>query len=207
MPTKLSPAAPRRRPRHSPQETEREILLAGEQLLRERPFREITVEQIMLRTGLKRPAFYAHFRDRHDLVLRLVEHIGERLFEMAGRWLDGEEPEKDLRAALEGIATVYVTHGPVLQALVDGVPSDERVETAYRGLVQSFIDATAEHIRSQQAAGTISPSTDPYETARALVWLNERYLSEAFGRQPPDDPSRVIDVLHHIWVATLYTSG
>jgi len=207
VPTKVSPSALRRRPRHSPQETEQEILLAGEQLLRERPFREITVEQIMLRTGLKRPAFYAHFRDRHDLVLRLVEHIGDQLFEMAGLWLDGEEPEKDLRAAFEGVAAVYVRHGPVLQALVDGVPSDARVETAYRALVQSFIDAAAAHIRSEQAAGRILLTTDPYETARALVWLNERYLSEAFGRQPPDDPSPVIGALHHIWVATLYASA
>jgi TetR/AcrR family transcriptional regulator, ethionamide resistance regulator len=207
VPTKLSPVAARRRPRHSPQETEREILLAGEQLLRERPFREINVEQIMLRTGLKRPAFYAHFRDRHDLVLRLVEHIGDQMFQMARRWLDGEEPEQDIRAALEGVAAVYMRHGPVLQALVDGVPSDARVESAYRALVQSFIDATAEHICSEQTAGRIFLTADPYETARALVWLNERYLSEAFGRQPPDDPLPVIGVLHHIWLATLYASA
>ena len=144
---------------------------------------------------------------RHDLVLRLVEHIGDQLFEMARRWLDGEEPEQDIRAALEGVAAVYMRHGPLLQALVDGVPSDARVESAYRTLVQSFIDATAEHIRSEQAAGRIFLTADPYETARALVWLNERYLSEAFGRQPADDPLPVIGVLHHIWLATLYASA
>src|SRR5271157_3360254 len=98
-----APTAKARRPRHDRRETEREILLAGEQLLREQPLREITVEQIMLRTGLKRPAFYAHFRDRHDLVLHVVAHIGEELFEMANRWLVGEQPEQDIRAALAGV--------------------------------------------------------------------------------------------------------
>jgi TetR/AcrR family transcriptional regulator, ethionamide resistance regulator len=198
---------PRRRPRHDPKETEGEILAAAEQLLRERPLREVTVEQIMLRTGLKRTAFYAHFRDREDLLLRVVQHIGEALFLMADRWLHGEQPEQDIRDALEGVASVYLTHGPVLRALVDAAPADARVEAAYRTLVQSFIDATAEHIRSEQAAGDIDPTIDAYETARALVWLNERYLSEAFGRAPHDDPARTVGVLHRIWLATLYASA
>jgi TetR/AcrR family transcriptional regulator, ethionamide resistance regulator len=204
MLTNSPPAAPRRRRRHDRLETEREILQAGEQLLREASLRDITVEQIMLRTGLKRPAFYAHFRDREDLVLRVVQHIADELFEMASRWLVGEAPERDIRAALEGIASVYVTHGPVLRAVADAAPADARVEKAYRAFVQSFIDATAERIRSEQAAGSISETTDAPETARALIWLNERYLTEAFGHHPQDEPSRVIAVLHHIWLATLY---
>src|SRR5207247_8481588 len=108
-----------------------EILLAAEELLRELPFREITVEQIMSRTGLKRPAFYAHFRDRHDLVLRVVQHIEGELFAMADMWLKGSEPDADMQVALEGVATVFVAHGPVLVALADAAGSDARVERAY----------------------------------------------------------------------------
>jgi AcrR family transcriptional regulator len=193
-----------RRPRHDPRETEREILDAAEQLLRERPFREITVRRIMLNTGLKRPAFYIHFRDLHDLVLRVVEDIGGQLFEMADRWLHGDDPPRDIRVAIDGVARVYRKHGPVLRALADAAPSEERVEEAYRALVQSFIDATAEHIRAEQAQGGIAADIDAGETARALVWLNERYLSEAFGTMPQDDPERVVDVLERIWLSTLY---
>jgi AcrR family transcriptional regulator len=202
VPATASPAA--RRPRHDPRETEQEILAAAERLLRERPFREITVRRIMLDTGLKRPAFYVHFRDLHDLVLRVVEHIGGQLFEMADRWLHGEDPQRDVRAAITGVVTVYRTHGPVLRALADAAPTEARVEQAYRALIQSFIDATAEHIRAEQLAGRISAAIDAAETGRALVWLNERYLSEAFGRMPQDDPERVVDVLEHIWLAALY---
>jgi AcrR family transcriptional regulator len=202
MPTRASSTP--RRPRHDPKETEREILQAAEQLLRERPLRDITIEQVMLRTGLKRPAFYAHFRDRNDLILRVVQYIGGELFVMADRWLLGDDPERDVLAALEGVAEVYMTHGRVLRALADAAPADARVESAYRGLVQAFIDATAEHIRSEQAARRTPRDLDAQETARALVWLNERYLSEAFGHGPQDDPSRVIGILSHIWLATLY---
>src|SRR5262245_43968953 len=138
-------AATRRRPKHDPKESEREILEAAEELLRERPFREITVEAVMSRTGLKRPAFYVHFRDRHDLALRVVQEIGRELFEMSDRWFQGDDPYNDARAALEGLAAVYVDHGPVLRALADASGADEQVELAYRGLVEDFIAATARH--------------------------------------------------------------
>lgn len=194
----------RRRPKHDPKESEREILGAAEQLLRERPFREITVEAVMSHTGLKRPAFYVHFRDRHDLALRVVRDIGRELFEMTDRWLQGDDPHSDARAALEGLVSVYLRHGPVLRALADAAGADAQVEEAYRALVQDFIAATARHIREEQARGRIGPLIDVDETARALIWLDERYLSEALGRTPQADPQLVVEVLHQIWMSTLY---
>jgi AcrR family transcriptional regulator len=193
----------RRRPRHDPRETEREILDAAERLLRERPFRDFTVQAVMADTGLKRPAFYVHFRDRHDLALRVVDRIRDELLAVAGRWFEGGVGATDLRIALDGVAAVYVEHGPVLRALAEAAGSDATVETAYRALVQGFIDATARRVRAEQAAGRAA-DLDPDETARALVWLNESYLREALGRSPTADPSTVVDVLERIWTATLY---
>lgn len=194
----------RRRPKHDPRESEREILEAAEELLRERPFREVTVDAVMSRTGLKRPAFYAHFRDRHDLALRVVTHIGGELFAMTDRWLQGDDPLADARAAFEGLVPIYVRHGPVLRALADAAVSGEQVEAAYRTLVDQFIAATAKHIREEQARGRIHDLPDVEETARALIWMDERYLSEALGRMPQADPRLVVEVLLRIWSATLY---
>lgn len=199
-----SNASTRRRPKHDPSESEREILEAAEQLLREGPFRDLSVKAVMDRTGLKRPAFYAHFRDRHELALRVVQTIGEELNEMTDRWLQGDDPDADSRSALEGIVAVYQRHGPVLRALSDAATTDRRVEAAYRAIVEDFIHATARHIRDEQARGRIGPLPDVDETARALIWMDERYLTEALGRHPQADPATVVDVLHDIWVHTLY---
>jgi len=49
----------------------------------------MTVEGVMARTGLSRPAFYAYFRDRYDVVTRLLEGIGGLLFAVDRRWLVG----------------------------------------------------------------------------------------------------------------------
>ena len=191
-----------RRPRHDPRESEREILDAAERFLRERPWREVTVQAIMERTDLARSAFYVHFKDRHDLALRVVDRIRDELLVEANRWFEGGESD-ELRAALEGVTAVYVEHWPVLRALSDASGSDATVEAAYHELIQGFVDATERHIREEQAAGR-APGLDAQETARALVWMVETYLLEALGGPAPVEPARAVEALTRIWSATLY---
>ncbi len=172
---------------------------SAEAFLRERPLRELTIDEVMSGTGLSRPAFYVYFRDRHDLVLRLIGEIGAELFEMADRWLKGG----DLHGGLEGVVAVYARHGPVLRAISDAAVDDPDVEQAYHGLVQRFIDATAEHIRAEQKNGRATGMT-ARRTAAALVWMNERYLSMCLGGGKQLKPREVSETLHQIWTRTLY---
>ena len=195
---------PARRRRRTPEVAEREIIAAAEALLRERPFRELTVDEVMRRTDLSRPSFYVYFRDRHHLVLRVVEHLGAELFAMSDRWLRGTGDGPDLaRRALEGIVGVYAEHGPVMRALADAAADDPGVEQAYRAIVQGFVDATARHIDAEIAAGRILP-LDPAETASALVWMMERYLNLSFGSEPAADRAAVAETLTTIWTRVLY---
>src|SRR4249920_585133 len=114
---------------------EHEIIAAAEALLRERPFRELTVDEVMRRTELSRPSFYVYFRDRHELVLRVVEHLGGELFTMSERWFAGSGDGATLaREAVEGIVAVYAEHGPVLLALSDAAVQDRDIERAYGAL-------------------------------------------------------------------------
>src|SRR5205085_9329475 len=113
-----------RRRRRSPAEAEREVLDAAEAFLRGRPLRELTIDEVMAETSLSRPAFYVYFRDRHDLVLRLIGELGAELFEMADIWLKGG----DLPASVEGVVAVYAKHGRVLRAISDAAVDDPDVE-------------------------------------------------------------------------------
>jgi AcrR family transcriptional regulator len=193
-----------RRRRRTPAEAEKEILDAAERFLRKRPLRELTIDEIMGDTGLSRPAFYVYFRDRHDLVMRLIQGIGAELFEMADRWLKGTgEPREDLRAAVEGVVAAYAAHGPVLRAIADAAGGDPTVEEAYRGLIERFIDATASHIRAETRAGAVA-GLNARRTAAALVWMNERYLSTCLGGQRQVKPREVTETLYGVWTRTLY---
>jgi AcrR family transcriptional regulator len=195
---------PARRRRRTPEVAEREIIAAAEAFLREQPFRALTVDEVMRGTDLSRPSFYVYFRDRHHLVLRVVEHLGSELYEMSDRWLRGTGEGPQLaREALEGIVGVYAAHGPVMRALADAAADDPGVEQAYNGIVESFVRATARHIEDEIAVGRILP-VDPDETAKALVWMMERYLNLSFGHEPATPPHAVADTLTTIWVRVLY---
>ena len=194
----------RRRRRRTPEVAEQEIIAAAEALLRERPFRELTVDEVMRRTELSRPSFYVYFRDRHHLVLRVVEHIGGELFTMADRWFAGEGDGPALtRDATEGIVTVFAEHGPVMRALADAAADDPGVEEAYNAIVENFVRATARHIEEEIAVGRILP-VEAHETAKALVWMNERYLTLSLGREPTTDRAVVARTLQTIWSRVLY---
>jgi AcrR family transcriptional regulator len=183
---------------------EREIVDAAEALLRERPFRELTVDDLMRRTGLSRPSFYVYFRDRHDLVLRVVDRIGADLFEMSDRWYAGTGDGRELvREAIDGVVRVFARHGPVLRALADAAVEDPRVEAAYTELIEGFVTATARHIEAEMAAGRVLP-LDAHETAKALTWMMERYLQVEVGRTPHVPAEPITEALTTIWVRVLY---
>jgi AcrR family transcriptional regulator len=205
MTSRTTVQEPQKRRRRSPELAEREILEAAEAFLRERPFRDLTVDEVMARTTMSRPSFYVYFRGRHHLAVRLVEGIGAELFAMADRWLGREsgDPRADVRAALEGVTAVYARHGLVLGAIAEAADHDPEVEATYRGLIERFVDTTADHITEDVAAGRIAP-LDARETARALVWMNERYLREALGRVPQTPIETVVETLWMVWVRVLY---
>jgi AcrR family transcriptional regulator len=160
----------------------------------------------MRRTDLSRPSFYVYFRDRHHLVLRVVEHLGAELRTMSKRWYTGGGDGRALaRDAIEGIVDVYARNGPVLRALADAAADDREVERVYGEIVQSFVDATAHHIQSEIEAGRVL-ALDPAETAKALVWMMERYLLLSLARRPAVPPETVARTLSTIWTRTLYGS-
>jgi AcrR family transcriptional regulator len=201
-----------RRRRRKPEEAERVILAAGRAFLEDHPFREMTVEGIMVRTGLSRPAFYAYFKDRYDLVTRLLEGVGGLLFALDWRWLSGT-PDGDasevLVDALRAGSETFVEYGPVLRAISDAAGYDARVEEVYRGgLIQRLVTAVAARISRDIEAGITPDELDPEQTARALVLMTERYLLDAFGR-PEKRLSRretevILKTVEEVWVRTLY---
>jgi AcrR family transcriptional regulator len=192
------------RRRRRPEEAEREILDAAEELLRGARFSALTVDELMSRTGLSRASFYVYFRDRHHLIMRLTDRIGGELFEMSERWLHGSgDPVEDARAAVEGIAVVYAQHGPVLRAIAEAASHDQDVEAIYHGLIERFVVATTRRIEEEIGTGRIKP-LNARETARSLVWMNERYLLETLGSLPAEPVDGVVETLWTIWVRALY---
>jgi len=193
-----------RRRRRSPEVAEQEIITAAEELLRERPFRELTVDEVMRRTDLSRPSFYVYFRDRHHLVLKVVERLTGESADMADIWYRSGGSGRDvIREATTGVVAIFERHGAVMEALADAAAADREVEVAYRGTQRFFIRATTSHIEAGIGAGNMLPC-NAAETARALCIMNENYLRTVLGRNPTVEPAVVVETLTTIWVRALY---
>ena len=164
-------------------------MAAAEALLRERSFRELTVDEVMRRTDLSRPSFYVYFRDRHHLMLKVVEHIGAELRTMSQRWYTGSgDGPAQAREAMEGFVEVYAQHGAVLRALADAATDDPEVERVYGGLVHEFVDVTTRHIEKEIEAGRVMPLDAEGDRPGARV--DDGALPEPLDRPRPRTRAR-----------------
>jgi TetR/AcrR family transcriptional regulator, ethionamide resistance regulator len=190
--------------RRRPDEAKGEILEAAERVLRRRPFRDLQVADLMDQTGLRRSSFYHYFRDRHDLVVGLLEKLAAELVPMNEVWFRSRgDRVANLRAGYEGVGRFWARHGPVLRAIADAATHDRKVERAHRRFVERFVRGTAERIRTDIECGQIAP-LDAEETARALILMSERFLNEKLGRDHRADWRPVVDTLTTIWQRALY---
>ena len=194
---------PRRR-RRRPEEAEREILEAAEALLRERPSHEVTVMAVMERTTLSRKSFYVYFRDRHELIARLVaplrEHLDARAAELRATL---DDPREIARHYFGEVAGVYAAHGELLRALRESAGHDEDAERVWREFTDPPIADLALWIRAETAAGR-SRGLDPEVTARALITMNLGCFFEQLIGRPDADPEPLLDALIEIWGRTIY---
>src|SRR5512134_3249013 len=107
----MSTAMERSSNRRRRAEVRHDVLSKALELAEERPFRDITVDEIARAAGLSRSAFYTHFHDKHELLLAAVQEVADELYEMSDRWWSGEGPPGErVRRALEGVVSVYAAH-------------------------------------------------------------------------------------------------
>lgn len=181
-----------------------DVLKAALELSRDAPFRDVTVDEIARAAGLSRSAFYTHFRDKHELLLVAVEEVAEQLYRMADRWWHGEGPPAErVRQALDGVVSVYAEQASLLRVVTEVSTYDGEVRAVWMRIMQRFIDATADHIRSEQSVGLIPDYLDPQSTAEGLVWMAERcnYIYLARAERTPDE---VVSAVAPVWTAALY---
>jgi len=198
---------PHQRRRRPPEEAEREILDAAGALLAERPSHDVTIGAIMAETTLSRKSFYVYFRDRFDLIRRLVEPLGAERDEILARlWRESAEPAAGGRAALLALAGLYARHGRLLRALAEASSRDPEARKAWRGFIEPVIEGHADWIREEIEAGRVE-GIDPEPTARALIGMNLHYFFDQLVDRPRPDLEATANTLLVIWQRVLYGPG
>ncbi|HTQ17000.1 TetR/AcrR family transcriptional regulator [Mycobacterium sp.] len=206
MTTRQSELQARRRAHR--RDARRRLLDAAHGLLEEKPWAEISLDDITSTAQVARTAFYRHFEDRQHLLMAMLDDVGLELDHVADDWMaDADDPVAELRRSLDGLTSVFVEHGRLIQAISDTARRDPEIGALYLALADRLAANTARRIEADIAAGRCRLA-EPGEVARALTWMNERYLLACFGQRPFSDrvphQKEAAAALTTVWINTLY---
>jgi TetR/AcrR family transcriptional regulator, ethionamide resistance regulator len=179
-------------------ETREQILEAARRELKTKPFRDLTVDDLMQATGMSRTAFYRFFPDREAVLLDLLEDVWSSLAEARDAEGAGEGVSADSIAALREL---LAENRSLLKAVADATASDEEVERTYRAFMRDYwIDDLTDRIKKAQERGT-AQGLGPELTGEALGWMVERMVTQTLER----DPDEVLDTIIAILARCLYS--
>jgi AcrR family transcriptional regulator len=182
------------------------ILNAALDFIWSRPFREMTVNELMASTSVSRAAFYQYFNDLHDVMEYLLKILQEEILNVDEPWIMGVgDPVNLLRETLSGLVDVCYDRGPFLRAFTDAATTDARIEEAWLGFLSGFDDVGTAVIEADQKQGLI-PVFDAYPVMFALNRLNAYTLIHAFGQHPRKQKKPVLESLERTWISTIYGS-
>jgi AcrR family transcriptional regulator len=168
---------------------------------------DLKIERIARRAGISRTAFYFYFRDKRELLLRLIADVTEQLYTEGEVVFSADiDPEEGLREVLGNTAAVYGDHGDLLRAVVDAVPADPELARFWHGIMDRFVRATRRRIEEEQRAGRAGGDIEPAATAFALCWMTERAFHQHVAVGEPFSQATLVDALTRIWVRAIYNA-
>jgi AcrR family transcriptional regulator len=178
------------------------IVAAAEAALRERPFRDVSVEELMERAGLARTQFYRHFDDLSDLVLTVTGDAFAELLTAQEQLVEvAEMTRANLRAAIAPAVEAFAGHGPLVRAVSEAAVHDSAVEEVFTAVQERYVALVERLVRRAAAAG--APIADPAQTARLLHLGNVAYFIDVFGHEPAVGPEVALDTVVATWCAVL----
>ena len=193
-------------PTEKRQATEAAVLTAIEELLAEgTPYAALSVERIATRAGISRTAFYFYFADKREVLMRLAAKLSDEFYREADAWWSGDgDGSEQLTAAVGKIAALYHAHSPLVCAIVEVSAYDEVVGPFWRALVERFVDASAQRIATEIAAGRADAGLVPHAISFSLVWMTERALYQMLAQDDSVDADDLVRALGRIWTSTVY---
>src|SRR5882757_9912067 len=137
------PSRGRRGSRPSGDDRELAILTTAERLLADRPFSEISIDDLAKGAGISRPTFYFYFPSKDAVLLTLLDRIiaeaDERADKALGPMDTGVDPAGVWRA-INALFESFSAHRPVMIAGSAARPTNAEVATMWSKFMQKWID-------------------------------------------------------------------
>jgi TetR/AcrR family transcriptional regulator, ethionamide resistance regulator len=185
---------------------EERIVHAARELLHEgEPFADLSIEQIASRAGISRPAFYGYYRDKRELLIRLIADSAAPVFREADELVGGRPSGPTEIPFTINAAMAWARGSPEIYcAGIEASAYDEVVGRYWREeLLDRFTEVIERRIRSQRAKGEALP-INPGAAARSLVLMVMYTVYDQVRHERATTDKQLVETLTTIAVRTVY---
>ncbi|MDG3009645.1 TetR/AcrR family transcriptional regulator [Rhodococcus sp. D2-41] len=183
---------------------ERALIEAARALLRTKPIRKITIDELAAAAGIARPGFYFYFDSKQAILAALCDEIiGEGEVDMAA-WLAADGPDRAaLRSGLAGSLARWRTDGLWLTEALAVPDPDREVRKIRDRIMTASWSQLRDRIERECAAGRARVA-DPDLAARMILTLRNSMFAQAVVSPDEYDDDRLVDAMTETTLRMIY---
>ncbi|MCV7424834.1 TetR/AcrR family transcriptional regulator [Mycobacterium yunnanensis] len=188
------------------------ILNAVHELLREKPFSELSVSLISDRAGVARSGFYFYFDSKYSVLAQMLAEAMQELEELTHYFAPrgAEESTAAFAKRMVGSAALVYSHNdPIMSACNAARSTDAEIRDILDQQMASVVDQIVKIVEDEATAGTAHPISDDVPTlVRTLAATTGATLSgDSSFVGGHRDMSRAVAVLERLWLYSLWGGG
>ena len=184
------------------------ILDTMAELLAERAFSSLSIDELAQGAGISRSTFYFYFDSREAVLRTLSARVADLVFEACNSWLrrGDESPDEAIHRAIDGYLGLWKEHGSVLRAVANSCAGDTELSAFWAEAGERFVAAAARQIQREREAGLALPAPpSATELAIVLTSMTERVCSAATQRDlAPHEHRTLTNTLAAVWHRAIY---
>lgn len=206
-PTGAAPTRGRRAGRSTGDDRETAILATAERLLAQRPFADISIDDLARGAGISRPTFYFYFPSKDAVLLTLLDRVTEEADAAAGGVFErlAEDPRAHWRELIARFHATFGGHRDVVLACAQVRGTNAEVRRLWAEVLERWVRAVQAAIEAERARGAAPDGLPARDLSIALNSMNERVWYATFAGDGPAVAERdVVDVLLDVWVTAIY---
>ncbi|MEU4679191.1 TetR/AcrR family transcriptional regulator [Micromonospora sp. NPDC023737] len=199
----------RRAGRRSGDQRELAILATAERLMTERPFAEISIDDLARGAGISRPAFYFYFPSKDAVLLTLLDRVTAEADAAAGDAFDrmADDPRSRWGDLIGRFHDTFRAHKAVVLACAQARGANAEVRELWSAVLEHWVRCTQAAIEAERRRGAAPDGLPARDLAIALNSMNERVMYATFASDGPAVAAPdVVDVLLDVWLAAIYRS-
>lgn len=185
---------------------EARLLAATERLLEQGyNFASLSIEQLTKEAGMARGTFYLHFKDKGELVARLMDFFTEEVTASFGTWTEKAEiaKPKDVRAAVQGVIQSFKTHEAIIVAVRDTMPHDKVVAELYEKMMNTISEMAMASIHTVYRRGLSRDGADR-NVGYSLGWIVGLYCTHFIDKHNAEELKLATKSLQYICQSSIF---